>query len=105
MLNPNSDGLRFLPPLESRRAAKNSIFLKALGNYALQQAAKAEDDARARERAIELDEDNEQCLFLPPEGYEDLLAECINFDALVDDLAKRQAQAYASCDLYDDDYY
>jgi len=105
MLNPYSDGARFFPPLERHRASANDTFLKALGNYAFQQAVKAEEAARARGQAMEQDEDNEQFLLVPPDDYDDLLAEYINLDALADDLAERQAKAYTLCDMEDDDCY
>jgi hypothetical protein len=105
MLNPYSDGARFFPPLERPRADKNVIFLQALGNYAFQQALKAEEAAKAQMLAMEQDEDNEQFLLLPPDDYDDLLAQYIDFDVRADDLAERQAKAYSSCDMDDDDGY
>lgn len=86
------------------RADKNVIFLQALGNYTFQQTVKAEEAARAQMQAMEQDEYNEQFLLLPPDDYDDLLAEYIDFDALADDLAERQAKAYTSCDMDDDGY-
>jgi hypothetical protein len=103
MLNPDSDGVRFFPPLGSHRANKNEIFLKALYNCALQQAAETEAAARAREETIVEDDDNEQYLLVPPEDYDDVLGEYITFDALADELAERQARAYTWCDMDDVD--
>jgi len=105
MLNPHSDGARFFPPLERHRADKNVIFLQALGNYTFQQALKAEEAAQAQRLAMEQDEYNEQFLLAPPDDYDDLLAQYINFDAIADDLAERQAKAYTLCDMDDDGYY
>jgi hypothetical protein len=105
MLNPYSDGARFFPALERHRASRNVIFLKALTNYALQQATKAEEAAGARGQAMDQDEDNEQFLLVPPDDYDDLWAEYVDFDAMADDLAERQAKAYSLCDMDDDDYY
>lgn len=108
MLNP--DSVRSFTPLGSHRAAKNTLFLTALANYTLQQIAKAEEAARSRaeaaralEEAIEQDEDNEQFLLVPPEEYDDLLTEYIDFNALASGIAERQANAYNEMD--DDDYY
>jgi len=110
MLNPHS--VRLFRPLRSHRADKNDIFLQALGNYTLQQAAKAEEVVRAREEAtraqkeaIERDEDDEQYLLVPPDDYEDVLAEYMDLDALADDIAERQAKAHAWYDMDDGDYY
>lgn len=111
MLNP--DAVRSFTPLKSRRPARNAIFLEAVSNHTLQQAAKAEEAARARleaararEGAIELDDDDdEQFLLVPPDDCDDLMAEYINFDALADDIAQRQANAYTWDDMDDDDYY
>ena len=105
MLNPSSDGARFLLPVERPRADKNVIFLQALGNYAFQQAVKAEEAATARSQAMEQDEYNEQFLLAPPDDYDDLLSEYINFDAMADDMAERQAKAYTMCDMDDDEYH
>lgn len=115
LLNPSSKGARFFPPLVRHRADKNDLFLLALGNYAFQQAAKAAEAATARRQAMEQamalamaqaqDAYNEQFLLAPPDEYDDLLAEYINFDAMADDIAERQAKAYTMCDMDDDDDY
>ena len=104
-LNPDSDAARFFRPLESHRRTRNAVYLKALDNYALHQAAQADDVTRAREGAIESDEDNEQYLLVPPEDYDDILTGYINLDAFADELAERQAKAYTWCDMDNDDYY
>ena len=111
MLNPASEGGRFLPPVVRRRAEKNPILLLALGNYAYHQAVKATEAAIARRQAMEQamalamaqaqDEYNEQFQLAPPDEHDDLMAEYVDFDAM----AERQAKAYTMCDMDDDDYY
>lgn len=96
-LNPDSDGVRSFRPLESHRKTKNAVFLKALdNNYALHEAAKADEAARAQ---------NEQYLLAPPEDYDIIFAKYINCDAVTDDLAEHRTKAYTWYDMDNDEYY
>jgi hypothetical protein len=102
MLNPDSDGMRFLG---SRPLVKNVIFHLALDNYAFEQAAKREAAARVLEEAAAQDEANEQFMLVPPKDYDVILTEYINLDVFADGIAERQAKAYSWYDMDDDDDY
>lgn len=108
MLNP--DSVRAFPPLVKPQATKNMVFLTALSNYTLQQAVKAVEAAKARAEAAgaqveAMGDDDEQFLLVPPDDYDDLFAEYIDFDAIADDIAERQANAQTWYDMEDDDDY
>lgn len=71
---------------------------------------KAVEAAKARAEAAgvqvgAMGDDDEQFLLLPPGDYDDLFAEYIDFDAIADDFAERQANAHTWDDMEDDDYY